>query len=248
MRYFIELSYNGEAYHGWQVQQNAVSVQEVLNDALSKKLREEIACTGSGRTDTGVHALMQVAHFDAKQQISSYSDLRHQLNSLLPHDIAVNNIYQVKEDASARFDAVSRSYVYYIHQQKQPFLHGHSYLFTRDVELAVMNEVCDLLIDWSDFQSFSKVHTDVHTFDCDITQAHWERQNDKVVFSVTANRFLRGMIRALVGTMLDVGTGKLSVADFKAILESRDRKKAGRAVPACGLYLCDIRYPENIKL
>ncbi len=248
MRYFIELSYNGEAYHGWQVQQNAVSVQEVLNDALSKKLREEIACTGSGRTDTGVHALMQVAHFDTKQQISSYSDLRHQLNSLLPHDIAVNNIYQVKEDASARFDAVSRSYVYYIHQQKQPFLHGHSYLFTRDVGLAVMNEVCDLLIDWSDFQSFSKVHTDVYTFDCDITQAHWERQNDKVVFSVTANRFLRGMIRALVGTMLDVGTGKLSVADFKAILESRDRKKAGRAVPACGLYLCDIRYPENVKL
>lgn len=247
-RYFLEISYDGSAYHGWQVQKNAVSVQEKINDGLSKKLREDIQCTGSGRTDTGVHALMQVAHFDSTTVIKDPKTFLFQLNSMLPNDISANQLFAVNADASARFDAESRSYIYRIHQSKNPFLQGKSYFFTRKLDLELMNKACDILLQWTDFEAFSKVHTDVKTFQCNITAACWKHDNGKLVFSVTANRFLRGMVRTLVGTMLDLGENKISLADFQAVLESRDRRRAGRSVPACGLYLSNIEFPKTIKI
>lgn len=248
MRYFIEISYNGTSYHGWQVQQNAISVQEKINDALSKKLRIATACVGSGRTDTGVHALVQVAHFDVENPILKHENFLFQLNSILPPNISVNKLISVIETASARFDATSRSYIYKIHCRKNPFLDGRSYFFNHALDINKMNAAGNLLLDWTDFQAFSKVHTDVHTYNCDITKAAWKQENDLLTFSVTANRFLRGMVRTLVGTMLDVGQNKISLENFKGILASKDRQNAGRSVPACGLYLSDIKYPENIKL
>ncbi|MEQ6121160.1 tRNA pseudouridine(38-40) synthase TruA [Reichenbachiella sp. MALMAid0571] len=248
MRYFIEISYNGTAYHGWQIQKNATSIQGKINDALSKKLRLTTTCLGSGRTDTGVHALVQIAQFDTEEPISGRDNFIFQLNSMLPNDISVNNIIEVTQDASARFDAISRSYLYKVHCRKNPFLDGRSYFFSQPLDIYKMNEACKLLHDWTDFQAFSKVHTDVHTFNCNILKAEWKRENDLLTFSVTANRFLRGMVRALVGTMLDVGQNKTSLENFKGILTSRDRRNAGRSVPACGLYLSDITYPDSIKL
>ena len=247
-RYFLEISYIGTAYHGWQVQPNAVSIQEVLNNALSMKLRREINCTGSGRTDAGVHALMQVAHFDVENEINDLIDFQHQLNSMLPRDISINSIFPVHESASARFDACSRSYIYRINQQKDPFHHGRSYLFDHQLDLKRMNAACQVILKWTDFQAFSRVRTDVNTFNCTISHAAWEQNNDKLTFSVTANRFLRSMVRTLVGTMLDIAEKKISLDDFQAILESKDRKKAGRSVPACGLYLSNIEFPEAIKV
>ena len=248
MRYFLELSYNGGAYHGWQVQTNAMTVQEKINHGLSTKLGEPIECVGSGRTDAGVHAKMQICHFDCKVVIEDTLDFIRQMNSLLPKDISACRVYEVRHDASARFDATSRSYCYKINRRKNPFLTDLSYTFGRSVSVEKMNEVCELLKTWKDFEAFSKVHTDVHTFDCKIIDACWKEQNDSLTFSVTANRFLRGMVRALVGTMLDVGEGKLSLDDFKEILESKNRQKAGRSVPACGLYLTNIEYPDSIKI
>lgn len=248
MRYFIEIAYDGTNYHGWQVQNNAVSIQTKINEALSKRLGKEVSCTGSGRTDTGVHAVQQVAHFDAEKEIEDHNDFVFQLNSILPNDIAINNLYPVPGSASARFDAESRSYIYKIHRKKDPFKENKSYFFGRDLKIESMNACCQILIDWTDFQAFSKVHTDVNTFDCTVFNAQWNQENDKLYFSVSANRFLRGMVRALVGTMLDVGEEKLSVGDFREILKSKDRRKAGRSVPACGLYLSEIKFPAAIKL
>lgn len=247
-RYFLEISYDGSAYHGWQVQKNAISVQEIINNALSKKLREDILCTGSGRTDTGVHAVMQVVHFDCLTTLDDPKGFLFQLNSILPNDISANNLFVVNRDASARFDAESRSYIYQIHQFKNPFLQGRSYFYTKPLDVALMNKACGHLLEWTDYEAFSKVHTDVNTFECKITAANWKHDNGKLVFSVTANRFLRGMVRTLVGTMLDLGENKISLTDFQAILESRDRRRAGRSVPACGLYLSNIEFPETIKI
>ena len=248
MRYFIEISYNGKAYHGWQVQKNAVSIQEKINDALSKKLRRTTTCVGSGRTDTGVHALVQIAHFDVENPILEHENFLFRLKSMLPSDISVNKIFPVTDDASARFDAISRSYIYKIHCRKNPFLDGRSYFFNQLIDVDKMNAASNLLLDWTDFQAFSKVRTDVHTFNCDILKAEWKRENELLTFSVTANRFLRGMVRSLVGTMLDVGQNKTSLENFKEILASKDRRNAGRSVPACGLYLSNIQYPGNINL
>ena len=248
MRYFIEIAYDGTNYHGWQIQNNAISIQAKINEALSKRLGIDTACTGSGRTDTGVHANQQVAHFDTEKEIASHSDFVFQLNSILPDDIAINDLYEVHGSASARFDADSRAYIYRIHRKKNPFQENRSYFFGRDLNIKSMNECCQLLLNWTDFQAFSKVHTDVNTFDCTIFHAQWKQENDKLYFSVTANRFLRGMVRALVGTMLDVGEGKVTVHDFKEILKSKDRRKAGRSVPACGLYLSAITFPDTIRL
>ncbi|MFY0651663.1 MAG: tRNA pseudouridine(38-40) synthase TruA [Cyclobacteriaceae bacterium] len=247
MRYFLEISYFGGAFHGWQVQPNALSVQEVINDALSKKLRGKIECTGSGRTDTGVHALMQIAHFDSKE-IDDTRDFLFQMNSLLPKEISANDIYPVADGASARFDAISRSYIYKIHQRKDPFLTEYSHRFSRKLDLDLMNAACELFKNWQDFQAFSKVHTDVKTFDCEISEAIWKQENDQLIFCVTANRFLRGMVRAIVGTMMDVGENKISLDGFQSILESMDRKQAGRSAPAHGLYLSDIKYPKHIRI
>lgn len=247
MRYFIDISYDGSAYHGWQIQNNAKTVQGALNEALSTILRTEISTIGSGRTDTGVHAIMQMVHFDFENQIDP-DLLVAKLNSLLPQDISANHIAAVKEDVSARFDAISRAYIYKIHQHKSPFQQGLSYHFHQPLDLGEMNACCELIKKWKDFESMSKVKTEVNTFNCEIFTAYWEKHNDELHFHVSANRFLRGMVRALVGTLLDVGQGRMSIEEFEAVLESKDRKKAGRSVPAHGLYLRDIIYPKDIYL
>lgn len=247
MRYFIDISYDGTNYHGWQIQKNAVTVQSALNHSLSTVLREEISTIGSGRTDTGVHAMMQVVHFDSVQEIDGEL-LILKLNSHLPNDIAVNKLAKVKSDVSARFNASSRSYIYKIHTHKSPFNQLQSYFYTRLLDLDLMNQCCELLKDWKDFEALSKIKTEVNNFNCDIYDARWEKHNDQIYFHVSANRFLRGMVRTLVGTMLEVGRERMTIAEFQSILESQDRRKAGRSVPAHGLYLRDITYPKDIYL
>ena len=245
MRYFLYLSYNGTNYHGWQIQDNAITVQQVFNEALSTLLRSEINAMGSGRTDTGVHAKMQVVHFDADEAIDT-SLLVQKLNRFLPRDIAVHKMRAVQPEANTRFDAVSRQYHYRIHTQKNPFLENLSYGFYQTLDLESMNQACQLLLKWKDFECFSRVKTEVNNFYCDIFEANWFRENEDLIFSVRANRFLRGMVRAIVGTLIEVGQRKIDQKGFGEILESRDRRKAGRAVPPQGLYLNDIVYPEEI--
>ncbi|MEO9805501.1 MAG: tRNA pseudouridine(38-40) synthase TruA [Reichenbachiella sp.] len=247
MRYFVDISYDGSSYHGWQIQNNARTVQGVLNEALSTILRTDISSIGSGRTDTGVHAIMQMVHFDHEKEIDA-DQLMAKLNSLLPKDIAINHLMRVKESASARFDAMSRGYVYKMHKHKSPFKEGQSYHFNQSLDLEQMNLCCDLIKKWEDFEAMSKVKTEVNNFNCEIFNANWEKHNDGTHFHVSANRFLRGMVRALVGTMLEVGQARMSISDFQKVLESKDRKKAGRSVPAHGLYLRDITYPKDIYL
>ena len=245
MRYFLYLAYNGTNYHGWQVQENAVTVQQVLNEALSTLLRKSINAMGSGRTDTGVHAKMQVVHFDVDESIDG-EQLVMKLNRFLPRDISVSQMVPVHSNANTRFDATSREYHYRIHTRKSPFLENLYYGFYQPLDVEAMNKACELMLPWRDFECFSRVKTEVNNFYCDIFEANWFRQNEDLLFSVRANRFLRGMVRAIVGTMLDVGQGRKSLENFSAILESRDRRQAGRAVPPQGLYLNDIVYPEEI--
>lgn len=247
MRYFIDLSYDGSQYHGWQIQNNAKTVQGALNEALTTILRAEITTIGSGRTDAGVHALMQMVHFDFDGPLDQIQ-LAAKLNSLLPKDIVVNHLSAVRSTVSARFDAISRAYIYKIHQRKNPFLEGLSYHFNQSIDIESMNECCDLIKNWKDFEAMSRVKTEVNNFNCEIFSANWEKHNDEVHFHVSANRFLRGMVRALVGTMLEVGQGRMTRVDFASILKSRDRTQAGRSVPAHGLYLRDIAYPNDIYL
>ena len=247
MRYFLDLAYKGTNYHGWQIQKNASSVQETVNQALSTILQQKTECTGSGRTDTGVHATQQIAHFDTGTIIEP-ADLQYKLNVLLPFDIAVNNIRQVKEDAHARFDATLRSYNYLIHTKKDPFKVGSSYFYSQPLNIDLINKAIPVLKETKDFQAFSKVKTDVKTFDCEIFDISWETSEDGHRFVVSADRFLRGMVRALVGTLLDVGLSKTSPNDLKIILKSGNRSMAGRAVPPEGLFLTKVDYPENIYI
>jgi tRNA pseudouridine38-40 synthase len=247
MRYLLDVSYNGSAYHGWQVQKNAISVQEVLNNSLSLKLGVPIETIGSGRTDKGVHAIQQFAHFDFDRKLNPKSIL-FGLNNFLPKSISVNNINLISDEAHARFDAVSRSYIYKINKKKNPFLYGLSYYYSGKMDLGLIEEGSRILEEETDFQCFSKVKTDVNHFLCDIIQAKWMDKTDEVWFQITADRFLRGMVRAIVGTLLDLGSEKISMDDFKEILQSKDRKKAGRAVPAYGLYLNKVKYPKKIFL
>ena len=246
MRYFLDIAYDGTNFHGWQIQNNAVTIQGKLNEALSTILGANISTIGSGRTDTGVHALSQVVHFDVDHELDD--KLVFRLNSILGHEIAVKSLVKVTNEAHARFDATSRGYLYMIHMKKDPFLVNRSYLFTRKLDLDLINKSCDIIKKWSDFEAFSKVQTDVNHFNCEIFDAKWELQNDRLYFSVSANRFLRNMIRAMVGTMLDLGENKISLIEFQSILESKDRKRAGKSAPAHGLYLRDINYPGNIFL
>ena len=246
MRYFLELSYDGTRYHGWQIQDNAISVQQVLNQSLSTILRSERSTVGSGRTDAGVHALVQVAHFDFEDHIDE-GLVRH-LNNLLPGDIAIRKCFKARESAHARFDAISRSYIYKIHCSKNPFSENKSYFYSRSLDMGAMDRCSKVLLQWTDFESFSKVHTDVKTFDCVISEARWESYNDEINFYVSANRFLRGMVRAMVGTMLMAGEGKINAGQFRQILMSKDRRQAGRSVPACGLYLAQVKYPKEIYI
>lgn len=247
MRYFIELAYYGGNYHGWQNQPNAISVQSKLELALSTLLGDEISIVGAGRTDTGVHAKHMVAHFDTESNFKT-SKLIYKLNSFLPSDIAIYDIYKVKPDAHARFDAISRTYQYKIATYKNPFLSGLAHEFYLPLDVKLMNEACKLLSTYNDFQCFSKTHTDVKTYYCKIIKAVWiETDNHQLIFEITADRFLRNMVRAIVGTMINIGQEKLTIEDLHSIIKSKDRANAGFSAPACGLYLTEVTYPETIK-
>ena len=247
MRYFIELSYNGSAYHGWQNQPKAISVQEVIENAMSLLLKEKISITGAGRTDTGVHAKQMFAHFETDVVFDEF-DLVFKLNSFLPKDIAIQSIFKVKPDAHARFHALSRTYLYRISLQKNAFNFDNAYYIKHDLDLEKIKAASQLLLKYKDFQCFSKVNTDVKTYYCDIMQADWFFKHDELHFNIKADRFLRNMVRAIVGTMLQIGLGKLEVEDLHTIIKSKNRSEAGFSVPAHALYLTQIEYPNDIKL
>lgn len=246
-RYFIQLAYNGSNYHGWQVQPNAVSVQSVLEKALSLLLSEKIDVVGAGRTDTGVHASFYVAHIQPVKEISDLEHLLFKLNSFLPNDIRVDTIFEVQDDMHARFSATSRTYRYHLANRKEPFRQGFTSYNSRNIDVDAMNMACELLIQTSDFTSFSKLHTDVKTNLCNVTKAFWFYENDLLVFEISADRFLRNMVRAVVGTLLDVGLGKSTIDDFQLIIEAKNRGAAGASVPAHALFLTDISYPEPVN-
>lgn len=243
MRYFVQFSYFGKAYHGWQNQPNAITVQEILEKAFSTLLKIKVSLMGAGRTDAGVHAKQMFAHFDA-EKITDFTDLVFRLNALLPDDIAVQKVFQVAVDAHARFDAIERTYEYWISQEKSPFYQDNAHYIKKPLDVAAMNQAAELLLEYEDFECFSKSNTDVHTHLCDIKEAYWQIQEDRLVFTITANRFLRNMVRAIVGTLLEVGSGKITIDDVKAVIESKDRTKAGPSVPAKGLYLMKVVYPD----
>lgn len=242
MRYFITLSYDGTRYHGWQIQPNGDSIQEQLQEALSTLLRQPVEVVGAGRTDTGVHARMMVAHFDWDEPLDG-GQLAYKLNKLLPPDIAVQDVRQVSEDMHARFSATSRTYHYYIHTCKDPFLQAYSWQVPFKLDFEKMNEAAKVLLEYKDFTSFSKVNTDVKTNICDIKEAFWEEvAGGQWRFTITANRFLRNMVRAIVGTLVEVGRGKISIEDVRRIIEAKDRCSAGESVPGKGLFLVEIQY------
>jgi tRNA pseudouridine38-40 synthase len=246
-RYFLELSYKGTPFHGWQIQKNSFTVQECLENALSTYLRQPIAIMGSGRTDTGVHASMQVCHFDLNEGVLGENFVKG-LNSILPKEIAIHSVRPVKSDAHARFDACKRSYFYRIVFQKNPFLNDLAWLSFRKPDVEKMNKAAEALLRHEDFECFSKVHTDVNHFRCKIFSAHWEQKDDQLLFHITANRFLRGMVRAIVGTLMEIGLGLRSGEDMDALILSRNRENAGKAAPAKGLFLSKVNYPEEIYL
>jgi tRNA pseudouridine38-40 synthase len=242
MRYFIEIAYNGKEYCGWQYQPHSPSVQETLNKALSTLLRKEIDVVGAGRTDTGVHATQMFAHFDYEEVINSDA-LTKRLNAYLPKDIVVYRIIPLHDEAHARFDATSRTYEYHIHTFKDAFVDEGSWYNFHPLDVDKMNEASKIILEYIDFKCFSKTHTDVKTFNCKVTEAHWQQNGARLVFTVTADRFLRNMVRAIVGTLVNVGLGKINLHDFRQIIESRDRSAAGFSVPAHGLYLTKVKYP-----
>ena len=255
MRFFITLSYDGTRYHGWQIQPNGDSIQQQLQEALSTLLRQPIEVVGAGRTDTGVHARMMVAHFKAPHpplggeivncQLSIVNDLAYKLNKLLPQDIAVQEVRQVPDDMHARFSATSRTYHYFIHTHKDPFLCAYSWQIPYTLDFERMNEAAQVLLEYKDFTSFSKVNTDTKTNLCDIKEAYWtEVAPGQWRFTITANRFLRNMVRAIVGTLVEVGRGRISIEDVRRIIEAKDRCQAGESVPAKGLFLVDIKYRD----
>ncbi len=246
MRYFLELAYNGKDYHGWQIQPNAISVQEMLNDCIGKMLGEEINVVGCGRTDTGVHATYFVAHFETSRESIDGKQFCYKLNRFLPRDIAVFSLQKVAEDTHSRFSAINRTYEYHIVTQKNPFLQEFACLVSVPVDFDLMNKAAKELFNYIDFTSFSKLHTDVKTNNCTITKARWDYDGSKWIFTISADRFLRNMVRAIVGTLLEVGKGKLTIDGFKDIIVSKDRGVAGTSAPAQALYLVDIKYPEDI--
>lgn len=252
MRYFIQLSYDGTGYHGWQVQPNGVSVQEVLQKALSTLLRQPTEVTGAGRTDAGVHASMMVAHFDwpadhegegCEEMPLDCTQLTYKLNRLLPPDVAVQAVRPVGPEMHARFSATRRTYHYYIHTRKNPFLRGYSWQVNVPLDFALMNEAAQVLLEYSDFTSFSKTGTDVKTNICQLTEARWEQlKPGEWRFTVSANRFLRNMVRAIVGTLVEVGRHRMTISQMRHAIEAKDRQRAGESVPGHALYLTNIEY------
>ncbi len=246
MRYFIELLYNGKKYHGWQIQPNAVSVQEKVTNALSTILREKITIMGAGRTDAGVHALQLFAHFDVNFNFDE-EEIKQKLNAFLPEDIVINDVFLVDNDAHARFDAISRSYEYRIWLGRNPFLLDATWqIYQQKLDIKKMNEAASVLLEYTNFKCFSKSKTDVKTYNCKITNAEWILENNLLVFYISADRFLRNMVRAIVGTLIEVGLGKKTKDDLRTIIKSEDRSKAGVSVPPQGLFLSKVTYSKEI--
>jgi tRNA pseudouridine38-40 synthase len=246
-RYFLHISYNGKAYHGWQIQDNAISVQAVLNEKISIALQENIYVVGAGRTDTGVHAEFFMLHFDTHKKISDKATFIDKINKLLPKDIAAYNIYCVPETANTRFDALSRTYEYRIIRKKNPFLSNLAWYYRFPLNVETMNKAAQKLFDYEDFTSFSKTGTQVKTNNCKIYEAYWyEKEPDLLIFRIKADRFLRNMVRAITGTLIDIGKEKISIDDFKKIIEAKNRSNAGFSVPAHGLFLTGIEYPDDL--
>lgn len=244
MRYFTELAYNGKNYFGWQIQPNQISIQETVENAFSTLLRKEIKITGCGRTDTGVHAKSTYAHFDFEDDLPE--DIVHRMNSFLPNDISIYRIFSVNNDAHARFDASKRTYQYFAHYGKNPFEFDFSLRLHKKPDLAEMNLAAVFLIGKKDFSSFAKTRTDVKTHICEVYSAKWTENNNRFIFEISADRFLRDMVRSIVGTLIDVGIGKITTHEFKEIIEKKDRRFAGGSAAAHGLYLVDVEYPKTI--
>jgi tRNA pseudouridine38-40 synthase len=246
MRYFIYLEFDGSAYSGWQIQPHSPSVQQTLEEALALFLRQNVSVTGAGRTDAGVHASEMVAHFDLDEP-QDCGWMRGKLNGILPQDIAVHRIVPVKADAHARFDATARTYKYYVTLNKSAFNRNYSWFLPNEPDFEMMNRAAEILMKTVDFTSFSKLHTDTRTNDCHVTEAGWEMLPDgRWVFTITADRFLRNMVRAIVGTLMEVGRGRLTIDGFQRIIDSKDRCSAGDSAPAQGLFLYKIVYPDNL--
>ena len=243
MRYFVELSYNGTPFCGWQIQPERVTVQGVLENAFSLLLREKIALTGCGRTDTGVHARQFFAHFETVQLLDG-EKLTDKLNSFLPKEIAIQRIFVVSPELHARFSATARTYKYYVAVAKDAFLFHYTYRMFRDLDVEKMNVAAEILLQTVDFTSFSKLHTQVNNNHCRVTEAHWQMENGVLVFTITADRFLRNMVRAIVGTLLQVGKGQITISDFQSIINQKDRCSAGDSVPAQALFLEKVQYPD----
>lgn len=246
MRYFLKLAYNGKAYHGWQIQPNAYTVQEHLNKQLSTLLREDINIVGAGRTDTGVHAKEMFAHFDLAQKIDDIPAILNRLNKMLSPHTVVYNLFQVAEDAHARFDATERTYQYYINRVRNPFYHDLAANIFYPLDFDLMQQAAQVLCYKGDFSSFSKSRTQTKTNICEIREAFWEQNEKQWVFQISADRFLRNMVRAIVGSLLEVGKGKMSIKEFEAMIKAQDRRLAGESVPAQGLYLTRVKYPAEI--
>jgi len=248
-RYFIKLAYKGTHYHGWQIQDNAHTVQEELNTKISLMLGETVSLVGCGRTDTGVHAREFYAHFEISKELNDLQDLAFRLNGFLPDDIVIYEIFKVSSELHARFDAKSRTYKYYISRVKNPFLTGQSFYYHGKLDIANMNAACKILFEHTDFTSFSKLHTQTKTNNCKILEARWEEIGQELVFTIRADRFLRNMVRAIVGTMIEIGSGKLGVEDMKRVIEAKDRSGAGFSVPAEGLFLEKVvfDFPKFLK-
>lgn len=249
-RYFLKLSYNGTKFNGWQAQDNTGNtVQQVIQEKMSLLLKEDIELVGCGRTDAGVHAKNYIAHFDTayKDLITNKAHWIYKFNTILPSEISIQNISEVDEAAHARFDAISRTYFYFLHQQKHPFIERFSYYVYGDVDFELMNKAAHLLLNNQDFTSFSKLHTQTKTNNCKITKAVWQKIGEhEWRFTIRADRFLRGMVRAIVGTLLQVGRNKITIEEFKKIIEAKDRTKAGVNVPANALFLAAIEYPKKL--
>jgi tRNA pseudouridine38-40 synthase len=245
LRFFIEFSYNGSNYHGWQRQPFQTSIQERFEDCISKILSSNISLTAAGRTDTGVHAKKMFAHFDYDKEFD-YLKTIHQLNSFLPNDISVRNIFRVNDDDHARFSAISRTYRYVLISRKDPFMQKRAYLLKNKLDIKKMNQACKYLLSNDNFKSFSKSKTDVKTYICDIQEAYWTQvDDDTFIFKIKANRFLRNMVRAIVGTLIEVGQNIITIDQFNDVILSKNRAKAGYSVPAHGLYLTDVEYDIN---
>ncbi len=245
-RYFIKLSYNGSKYHGWQLQENSKTIQEMVNKALSLILNETISTLGAGRTDTGVHAKEFYAHFDTEKIICEKEDIIFRLNGFLSEDIVIHDIIPVKNDSHARFNAISRTYKYYISRSRDPFNKEFSYYIYGDLDIELMNRGAEILLEYTDFSCFSKSHTQTKTNNCKIIFAKWKEENGQMIFTITADRFLRNMVRAIVGTLIELGQNKITIEDLRKIIEGKNRSDAGLSVPANALFLTEIKYPNDI--